>query len=89
MEILIRVSVGEIRFKGVWEAFCKLRDIDVQCFEEGSIEYDDKYTLTEEEAGDLGLLPVSIKQLRELDQLVKELQVPGPKKHAREVQNEV
>ena len=52
----IRVTAREILDRGVWDEFCMKHGINVWSVNEGLMSPDEKFTLTEVEARELGFL---------------------------------
>ena len=50
------IAVREIMARGLWLEFCELRGINEWAVNEGMIDSDEEYTLTENEAVKLGLV---------------------------------
>lgn len=63
MEVLVRITAGELNDMGAWSKFCSVREINEYALKEGLIDYEKRFTLTIKEADDLGLLPVDLEQL--------------------------
>lgn len=52
----IVVTAREVQEKGSWDRFCEMKGLSVWCVNEG-MSSDEEFTVTEEEAKELGLLP--------------------------------
>ena len=52
----IIVTAEELIDKGVWEEFCELKGINVWAVNEGAIDSDEEWSLTEEEAKQFGFI---------------------------------
>lgn len=57
MEITVQITARELIEKGLWVEACELIGVNEYAVNEGMMESDEKLTLTEEQARQLGLLP--------------------------------
>lgn len=51
----IQITAGELIDKGIWAEFCDLNGIDIWAVNEGLIESDETFIISEEQTKELGL----------------------------------